>query len=282
MNALDQLMQHARTTQLHICVDLASAPDGLKRVTGAHHPDGARSLFENALTTDADKVAPWLVPCPASKVSGWLSKSLMLARDTPSVTWIFSSRSTADLHEKLSRRLDIALSDGTDFMLRYFDPRVLSELDSVFESEERIKFFSFFERWCYLNRDAKLCEISESESEFAQLDPFVSPLRIGQKTEAALLLATEAGQVLVETLKRWPDELLRRTPESRFALAKESCLQATLANSDNLADKVLLLMHAADQADGFFNMPAWLAQSKKISTGELALSSLIDVSSTEI
>jgi hypothetical protein len=110
---------------------------------------------------------------------------------------------------------------------------------------------------------------------------FLAPLRTDTDSEAALMLATEAGQVIVETLKRWPNELLQRTPEVRFALAKESCAQASLAKSDNLADKVLLLMHAADQADGFFSTPAWFSQREKLASGEVHMASLIDVVGTE-
>jgi hypothetical protein len=276
LNALDQLKQHAEHVPLHICVDLASAPDGLKRVTGVKQPQGARSLFENALTTDADKVAPWLVPCPTAVSSAWLSRSLLLAQDTPAVTWIFGSLSTAEIQERMTRRLDVELSDGSEFMLRYFDPRVLSELDEVLVDHQRAHFFSFAERWCYLNRDAELCEISVTTTQASEF--FVSPFRPDQSVEAALALATEAGQVLAETLKRWPDDLLRRTPQARFDLAKASCQEAVLGNADNLADKVLLLMHAADQADGYLKTPTWLAHRNQIVVGTLQISSLINVS----
>lgn len=276
MNALNQLKQHAGQAPLHICVDLASAPDGLKRVTGIKQPEGARSLFENALTTDADKVAPWLVPCPTSMISAWLQKSVLLAQDAPAVTWIFGSLSTAELQERMTRRLDVQLSDGSEFMLRYFDPRVLSELDAVLVKKERTNFFSFAQRWSYLNRDAKLCEISMTTIQTS--DFFASPFRLDQSVEAELSLATEAGQVLSETLKRWPDALLRRTPQARFDLAKTCCQEATLANADNLADKVLLLIHAADQADGYMTTPTWLAHRNQIVAGELQIPSLINVS----
>jgi hypothetical protein len=89
----------------------------------------------------------------------------------------------------MTRRLDVELSDGSEFMLRYFDPRVLSELDEALVEKERDVFFAFSEKWLYLNRDAKLREISPHK--IAPIDQFVSPLRIDKGTEAALILATE-------------------------------------------------------------------------------------------
>lgn len=272
MNALDQLKKCAETAPLHVCIDLASAPDGLKRITGSSRPLEAVCLFEEARTTNAADASPWLLSCPANRIDSWLPRSLALAKESPSVTWLFGPLETEELRSRMVRRLDVMFKDGTELMLRIFDPRILSELNIALSSETHSHFFSLCEHWCSLDRNGSLFEVISKFA--ATTDPMDTSLILNELEEHALLLASEAGQVLAETLKRWPDDLLKIPPKDRFNLSKDCCVEANKSGLDNLADKVLLLMHAADQPQGYLKTPEWFALRELLVSGKRTLISL--------
>lgn len=278
MNPLDQLMAYAQSAPLHICVDLASAPEGLRRVTGERNLHRAQCLLGNARTTNASDVSPWILACPQDRIDSWLSRSVALAKEFPAVTWLFGPLPTAELVSRMRRRVDVQFTDGSELLLRYFDPRILFELKAALSEETRLAFFSPAERWCALDRDGSLFEASSNFSPDG--DPLNAPLVLNESEEQALLLASEAGQVLAETLKRWPDDLLRIRPQARFDLVKRCCLEADSTGSGNLADKVLLLMHVAAQAEGYLQTPEWLALRELLRRKERTLLSLFEESGT--
>jgi hypothetical protein len=279
--SLQTLLNHAAHSPLHLCVDLARAPDGLRRITGSsghQPPEHARNLFDTALTTDADAVSPWLLPCPDAKRQIWLSRSLALAREQPAVLWLFGSLPTVELLQRMSRRLDVTLNDGTELLLRYFDPRILQELDQALSPDPHSEFFGLCERWCYLNRDGQLCELVPQT--VAAVDAIHSPWRLHEQTEQALTLATEAGQVLADTLQRWPDGLQRRLPQAQFDLAKDCCAEADALQLNTLDDKMLLLALASQQKGDYLATPAWADAKQAIAQGTTKLAALLTTQGT--
>jgi hypothetical protein len=274
METLQQLAKWAKLHPLYLCIDLASAQDGLLRVTGTRTPVGAVNLFQDANTTDADKVAPWLICVPANLTEKWLKRSCQLAAETPSVTWIFSDLNIEDLSARLMRRFDVQLNDGTELLLRYFDPRILSELQTCMKPETAVEFFKFAKYWAYLNRDAELAQIENDQH--TEDDNFVAPHILHSDEEHALLLASEAAQTLNETLSRWPDDLNQLKPQARFNLAKTCCLQCDALGLDNLADKVLLLMLAAGEKLNYFESPAWMTHTKALQDKSVTLKQLLE------
>lgn len=272
MEDLATLTSWSQESRLHICVDLASAPDGLRQITGSKQPVGARNLFEDAGTTDASAVAPWLLPVDTAGGSPWLPRSYQLACEAPAVTWIFGSLTTQTLVRRMVPRLDVEMTDGTPLILRYFDPRILSELHACLNADLAAKFFCLGSRWAYLNRDAVLQHIDCGTSGSA--DPLSEPVVLRPSEEQALVLASEAGQVLKETLKRWPDDLLKLSAQARFDLAKQACLHGERLGLTDLANKVLLLMLAAGDDASYFSSVKWTItehalQSKKATLQQL-------------
>lgn len=278
MTPADQLRAYADKVPLHICVDLASAPDGLRRITGQRESHGAMCLLDDARTMNASGVSPWILPCPRDRLETWLPRSIALAEESPAVTWLFGPLSSDELLARMRRRIDVQFPDGSELLLRYFDPRILFELNAVLAHETRLAFFSLAERWCALDRDGSLLEAS-SKLELDG-DPLNAPLVLNESEEQALLLASEAGQVLAETLKRWPDGLLRIRPQARFDLARVCCLEADSTGCGNLADKVLLLMHFADQSQGYLQTPEWFALRDLLRGRKRTLLSLFEESET--
>jgi len=235
-------------------------------------------LLDDARTMNASGVSPWVLPCPRDRVEAWLPRSLALSEESPAVTWLFGPLSSNELLVRMRRRVDVQFTDGSELLLRYFDPRILFELNSVLSEEARLAFFSLAERWCALDRDGSLFEASSKFSRDG--DPLTAPFVFTEAEEQALLLASEAGQVLAETLKRWPDDLLRERPQARFELAKACCVESEVAGFDNLADKVLFLMHVAAQSPGYLQTPEWFGLRDLLREGKRTLISLFEESET--
>lgn len=274
MEDLATLNTWAQEHPLHICVDLASAPDGLRQITASKHPVGAHNLFENAGTTDAGSVAPWLLPVEPNMIGKWLPRSYQLALDGPAVTWIFGDLPTPVLVHRLVQRLDVELGDSTPLMLRFFDPRILSELHTCFPNELASEFFSIGSRWAYLNRDAALQSIVANSASGA--DALKIPVVLNNVEEQALVLASDAGQCLSETLKRWPDDLRKRTPQARFDLAKLACIHSEHLGLGSLSDKVLLLMLAAGEDDAYFSSTKWKTAEHALRSRQTTLQQLLE------
>lgn len=274
MDALTQLTSWAQEQPLHICIDLASAPDGLRQVTSNTQPPGAINLFQNAGTTDASAVAPWLLPVEPSVRDKWLSRSYRLATEVPAVTWLYSDLTTPELAQRLARRLDVTLGDGTQLMLRFFDPRILDELNGCLNKDLAAQYFSIGTRWAYLNRDLSLQHITSNSP--TTDDPLRTPIMLGNTEEQALVLASEAGQTLKETLQRWPDDLFTRPAQARFDLSKQACTEGDALGLTSLADKVCLLMLAAGEADGYFVSPQWMTHKQALQSRQTTLLQLLE------
>jgi Domain of unknown function (DUF4123) len=278
MDTLKFLTAKAKQHPLHMCVDLASSPIALMRLTGSTQPSGAKSLFEDVGTTDASTVSPWLVPCAEHEIKYMLTKSISLARDTPSVLWLFGPLSTEELFRRMVSRTEVAFADGTELLLRFFDPRIVAELQAVLDDKQQEDFFGLANSWCYLNRNFELCEIECGA--VPDRDAFSQPLVLTDTQESGLVLASEAGQVLNETLQRWAQPLMTRAPQARFELAKVVCRLAEEFKLDGLADKVLLLMYLAEQADGFVQSTQWKTTAAKLSAGTLSMTRLLETEET--
>ena len=136
------------------------------------------------------------------------------------------------------------------------------------------QYFSIGSRWAYLNRDLGLNHVSGNTQ--PDSDPLMSPIVLTGIEEQALMLASEAGQTLNETLQRWPEDLLRRSPQARFDLAKQACIHSENLGLPSLADKVRMLMLAAGEDDAFFSSTRWVANELSLKSGQTTLTQLLE------
>lgn len=244
----------------YILIDLASAPAALSDLLGSgKKSEHAINLLERDGVAGADAVAPWLVPVPASELGQqWMDRSWAIACQFPAVLWLSSTLSTEDLCDALVRRLALKHEDHSEWLFRYYDPRVFIEVVEAMKPHELQALLAPATNWSYLDRDGQFNTVaSRGSRDEGWRDALPNPWLLGSEAEAALLLATEAGQVLHETFRLWPQDLERRTAMAQFQLAKRTCQEAELHGFDNLGDKVLLLMHSAESVDNYFDSAQW-------------------------
>jgi hypothetical protein len=258
---------------LYAIVDLASAPGGLTAVAGKAHDDGL-CLFDHALADRARNASPWLIPLDNAGGDRRLARSCALARRAPAVVWLASDLPVQALFQRLERRLDVRFADGTELLLRYFDPRILDLLHAHLEPANRASLFRAAHGWVWLDRDGMLQRHEADDAALA--DEAALPMQLTATEEAALVAATQAGQVLTQTLARWPADLMRLNGSARFALARRACAQADALRLHSLSRQVQLLMLAAAHGADYFDGPAWPTHAARIAGDPEELVHLLD------
>ena len=113
--------------------------------------EGVAPLFIQPNNQDFAFAGPWILN--VSQLSDDLKSQIIKLEQTyPSVSWIMSSLSFNYLLNHLERKLHLTLEDNRYALLRYYDPRVLNRLPSVFTPEQFKLFTLQINEWIfYLN-----------------------------------------------------------------------------------------------------------------------------------
>ncbi len=168
------------------------------------------SLFGYTRDASALPAAPILV-LAGSKGQLQMSRNLFdwIAREgtyTSTVIMLSSPLRMEEMTEQLVARLNLKLSDDTEAMLRFFDPRVLESLCKTLSAEQSDKFFSAAKLWQFADRNGKLVRV---DSTFNVEDNCIFPLELSQEQEFRLLDLSEADQVLSVLRTNVPDLAVR-------------------------------------------------------------------------
>jgi hypothetical protein len=266
------LQRVAGNRPLYACIDLASAPQAFASVVQPAGPQ-ALCLFDGALTDNAGRASPWVVPVHTGVDPHRLWLSCDIAMKAPAVTWLASPLSCQGLRDRLARRLDIQFEDGSQWLLRFFDPRILDELHAHLEPSNSQSFFALGGDWYWLDRDGALQQRRLAGP--MEPDPLRPPLRPTPLEEAALTMASEAGHVLTRASSRWPDGFARLRGTQRIALAKRACAEADGLGLQATDHRVQLLILAAAHGAGYFDGPAWRRHASRLRSGEAGITTLL-------
>lgn len=123
--------------------------DGLRCLPGMN-----RALFEGTEDAALADAGPWLHdlcadPAPAT---GWAK----LERAAPAVSWLITAMDLEGLAQVLRLKLDVTLCDGRRALLRFYDPRVLSNLLVTLPEDECSAFFEAIEEWHFLSNGERV------------------------------------------------------------------------------------------------------------------------------
>jgi len=254
IDRLISLMASSTANNAYIVIDLASASRAFQSLLLADPPAGSINLFADGGALNADAVTPWLVPIPLAERSiGLLSRSWELARHQPAVLWLKSRHDTPTVAAALASRLDVKSRDGQEWLLRFYDPRVLSDLRHDLRAQELADLLTPVHNWCFLDRDGALQTLEGDDDGVAA----TQPMQLCDESFDALSLSAEASQVSEAARVHWPDELHIPFGEKAQRLAKQVCIEAELAGCPSLNEKVLLLWRASADETNLFSRPEW-------------------------
>lgn len=148
---IDRLARH-RQTQPDL--RLYALADGLQYRTARDVPlrsgPGIRALFEGTRDAALAHAGPWLIDVERADAA-LVSDIARLEQEMPSVTWLITALDLEELAARLRLKLDVELSDGSEALLRFWDPRVLARLSKTFDDAQSIEFFSHIHEWHLLH-----------------------------------------------------------------------------------------------------------------------------------
>ncbi|WP_337167732.1 DUF4123 domain-containing protein [Xenorhabdus bovienii] len=104
-------------------------------------------LFRQFPDAEIAFAGPWLFDM--SRVSEWEEKFLRLESAVPAVSWLYSTLSLDKLTRHLESYLNVRLKTGETALLRFYDPRVLHQISTIFTPEQLTEFTKNIEEWRY-------------------------------------------------------------------------------------------------------------------------------------
>lgn len=197
-------------TRLYGLIDHAGMPGLLRQLTMAKA--GWVSLFQGAKEENALLVAPILfainVDDQGLQRRGLLQWILEQGRYSSSLSLIASPLSMAELARRLVLRLNAALPDQMEIMLRFFDPRVFEQLMLVFSAPQKQAFLDLGSSWFFLDRSGKLMQCP---SIFSTDDTWPTTFEFSVIQQDALIESCEPDQI-AELLRNGVPEAFQKVP----------------------------------------------------------------------
>lgn len=111
----------------------------------------SRSLFIGTPHAVSAEAGPLLVQVDAEKDADFIEKILAIEGQKPAVVWLWSSQGFKPLCGQLRSLLFGELENGKRMFFRYYDPRCIEKILTVFkESEQAQKTLEHVQTWAYL------------------------------------------------------------------------------------------------------------------------------------
>lgn len=262
-----QAAQEHPGVTLYGLADHGGMPGLYRELTRA--PVAWRNLFEGSREENATAVAPLLFSLSDAHerrqrmLLDWVARH---GTFTSSLLLLVSSLPIDELAARLAVRLDAALPENMNVLLRFFDPRVFEALVQAIEPAQREAFLGVADGWWYFDRRGRLVP---QASRHAEQDAFLAPLRLTTAQEGALLAASEPDQV-AEQLATLVPEPWRGIPLPRrydfllrhMAAAREIGLAST-------RDFMLYCAVALLEGEEFAGTPKWSELLGRVQKGNL-------------
>lgn len=146
-NRYQELVQRRRELRWYALIDGYQ----LKQHTGERPEPLAginRALFKGTEDEPLAHAGPWLYDlsqCPER-----LDEFAALESALPSVSWLMTAMDLEGLAQFLQLKLDAELPGGRKALIRFYDPRVLGNLFTVMNTEQRAQFFHLIDEWHFL------------------------------------------------------------------------------------------------------------------------------------
>jgi hypothetical protein len=201
---------------IYAIVDPASWPDAYKQLRDLRSTSRAISLFDDTPLAKDEAVAPLVVSLDLADEC-LMAQLLAVAEEMPCIVWLASPLSLNDLVSKLRVKLWAELDDGTPITLRFFDPRVLPELDKTLDDSQRQRLHDVIARWWFKDRD-RVTQTLQAEPH-RQQPASSAALRLTDQQTDTLLMAALPDRVMnivaAEAPPRW--QTLRRAEQCALA-----------------------------------------------------------------
>jgi hypothetical protein len=249
---------------LFLLVDAAQYQAIWKTLEGKSGQLPWHSLLEHTGNEDAVKAGPLLIVIRPEQDAA-LSNFLQRGQGHHYLSWIVSPLPHAALRNHLSGLLDIETDDGSTWVMRYFDTRILPVWHAALTDAQRAHALGPISTWGYFNRAGKSSVIIGKKQDEV---PIPAVLKLTQIQENALLDAAYPDAI-IQQLKNNGNEDLQAMPQSaRYPFIAQQIGKAQKQyRIESTPDVLLFCTLALAGGDGFEEQPV-LAQALENSMKE--------------
>jgi hypothetical protein len=171
--AIDELLIEESTHQIYALVDTAQL-----QLAGRHDLLGFRSddvicILGSGLESGAETVSPALIPLQPQQLKDLLSQMQELLEKANVVSFIFSQLDVSNLAIHLGGLTNIVDDDNTEWVMRFFDPRILPLWLDVLTPAQQKHVLAPIYRWVYIDPSAQVKTVVGGDDPLVRLaEPF--------------------------------------------------------------------------------------------------------------
>lgn len=226
---------------------------------------GATRLFDGVLSDGtADATVQLLRLSAGTDLQVALNRSISSVKSLGALTFIDSQLTQSELAQRLMRRLDAKFPNGKDFLVRFYDGRVLPWLLNVLTLQQRQEYLALGDTWWFVSHNLVWLSADLSAPD---KDPFQPPLRLDDAQRRQLVDDTYP-YTLIDHFVFTDRELIERIPADDTYRFIRQCTR--LADQYGIRDGkriVMVCTWALLAGEDFHLDPAWQQRLKDFAAG---------------
>jgi hypothetical protein len=226
------------------------------------------SLMAHTGNDDAIRVGPVLIHVEPEQLDVAF-RIVERAQGSHYLSWITSTLPHADLRDHLAGLLDIETEDGSSWVMRYFDTRVLPVWHAALTAEQRGHVFGPLIHWGYFNRAGESCVLHGEQRAEA---PMPKMLKLTQDQENVLLDAAYPDAVIQQLESAGNEDLMALPDGERYPFIARQIGKAQERYGIKSAPDILLFCTLAlAGGEGFDALMPMARILRSVSTANISL-----------
>jgi hypothetical protein len=267
--------------KLGVLIDGALLRDATPRTRRRWKFDTACSLFPPGTADTAVQVGPLLFEVPMNQIDTETVESLFDAGTGQLLgSFVVTASHEADLVQALRHFVDVQLDDGTEMVMRFYDPRILPFWLGGLPDVYRRFLGAAISHWIYWteNLEVRVSRLVGSPVDTLQA---AFPLRLSAQREADLIDASTPYLVMNRLVSEQPGRLARIPRAHRYEFIRIQLERARMHGLASLSDLEAYCGLAATLGEQFDSDPTMKGELLKVSAGATFLQVISNLTSSD-
>jgi hypothetical protein len=256
------------TNGFYILVDAAQYPKIWKTLDAKYRNLAWLSLFEHTGNKEAIKVGPLLIEIEHEHEMV-LNDFIEQTKNTYCLSWITSPLSLSELRDHLNALTNIEMEDGTSWVMRYFDTRILPIWYGLLNEDQKAHVSLPIVSWSYVDRLGAKQTINGVGHKEA---PSEEVFKLSQQQENILFDAAYPDAIIQKIAEGGSDELQAMSPPQRYQfIAKQIQTANKQFGIEGTPDVLLFCTLALMNGDGFENSEPYAGMLRQVKENKMPL-----------